>query len=277
MAQFNVILKLLRNEKNMSQQELADALKISKSAINMYERGERQPNFETLELIADYFNVDIDYLLGRTNKTTKIISPSFNHVVSNDNEHFERGKKHLANINDNFLFLDENGQDVVVSTFYNELNRCTATSGDVPIISNIIIEEPIFLKKDSFNYNSMKEQAKELRLLKKKSHKDYMDIVRFLWSIGYNSKICIVDLICVIYGLKVPSAQLYEHIASYFTGSYEIKFPNKQCNTVSHFTNYEDAVNYLKQFDMIAACDGKNLSEKTIIQMANAVLMNQPK
>lgn len=60
----------------MSQQELADALGISKSSINMYERGERQPNFEVLETIADFFNVDIDYLLGRTNKTTKIINPN---------------------------------------------------------------------------------------------------------------------------------------------------------------------------------------------------------
>ena len=76
MAQFDKILKLLRNEKNMSQQELADALGISKSSIDMYERGERQPNFEVLEAIADFFNVDIDYLLGRTNKTTKIINPN---------------------------------------------------------------------------------------------------------------------------------------------------------------------------------------------------------
>lgn len=52
MAQFDKILRLLRGEKEMSQQELADALGISKSAINMYERGERQPNFETLEAIA---------------------------------------------------------------------------------------------------------------------------------------------------------------------------------------------------------------------------------
>lgn len=76
MAQFDRILKLLRTEKKMSQQELADALGISKSSINMYERGERQPNFEVLEIIADFFNVDIDYLLGRTTKTTKIINPN---------------------------------------------------------------------------------------------------------------------------------------------------------------------------------------------------------
>lgn len=75
MANFANVLRLLRTKKNMSQQELARALRISKSAVNMYERGERQPNFETLELIADFFNVDTDYLLGRTNKTTRIIRP----------------------------------------------------------------------------------------------------------------------------------------------------------------------------------------------------------
>ena len=41
MAQFDKILKLLRNERNMAQQELADALGIAKSAINLYGRGER--------------------------------------------------------------------------------------------------------------------------------------------------------------------------------------------------------------------------------------------
>ena len=76
MANFSNILRLLRSERDMSQQELADSLGISKSSVNMYERGERQPNFETLELIADYFNVDLDYLLGRTEKTTHIIPPS---------------------------------------------------------------------------------------------------------------------------------------------------------------------------------------------------------
>ena len=38
----------------------------------MYESGSREPDFETLEMIADYFNVDVDYLLGRTSKTTMI-------------------------------------------------------------------------------------------------------------------------------------------------------------------------------------------------------------
>ena len=64
-------LKLLRSEAQLSQAELAKQLKISKSSINMYERGEREPSIETLENIADYFNVDMDYLLGHSNHRNK--------------------------------------------------------------------------------------------------------------------------------------------------------------------------------------------------------------
>lgn len=39
----------------------------------MYERGEREPNFEKLERFADYFNVDIDYLLGKSDIENKTI------------------------------------------------------------------------------------------------------------------------------------------------------------------------------------------------------------
>ena len=64
MSKFHLRLRELRNSKGLSQQALADALKISKSSINMYERGEREPGIETLEAIADYFNIDMDYLIG---------------------------------------------------------------------------------------------------------------------------------------------------------------------------------------------------------------------
>ena len=73
MATFNERLKALRTEKGWSQQRLADELEISKSSVNMYERGEREPSFETMEAIADIFNVDMDYLYGRTD--VKIANP----------------------------------------------------------------------------------------------------------------------------------------------------------------------------------------------------------
>lgn len=72
MTRFSERLKLLRNGKYISQQNLADIIGISKSSINMYERGEREPSLETLEAIADYFNVDMDYLIGRQEIKRKI-------------------------------------------------------------------------------------------------------------------------------------------------------------------------------------------------------------
>ncbi len=56
----------LRLEKNMTQSQLAKALKISPSSIGMYEQGRRKPSYELLEEISDYFNVDMDYLMGRS-------------------------------------------------------------------------------------------------------------------------------------------------------------------------------------------------------------------
>lgn len=72
MTRFSDRLKNLRKEKDLSQQELANIIKISKSSINMYERGEREPSFETMESFADFFNVDMDYLHGRQDIKRKV-------------------------------------------------------------------------------------------------------------------------------------------------------------------------------------------------------------
>ena len=63
---FNETLKKLRIEKKLTQEELAQATGLSRSAIGMYESGSREPNFETLEILADFFNVDMNTLLDRT-------------------------------------------------------------------------------------------------------------------------------------------------------------------------------------------------------------------
>lgn len=66
MASFATRLKELRTEAKLTQQDLADTIKVSKSTISMYENGKRLPEYETLEAIADYFNVDMDYLTGKS-------------------------------------------------------------------------------------------------------------------------------------------------------------------------------------------------------------------
>ncbi|MBT9793697.1 helix-turn-helix domain-containing protein [Clostridium sp. MCC334] len=59
------MLKYLRNRDKLSQSELAEKLGVAKSTISMYEVGKREPDFETLEAIADLFNVDMNFLLGK--------------------------------------------------------------------------------------------------------------------------------------------------------------------------------------------------------------------
>lgn len=63
---FQTILKQLRNEKDLSQAELAKFLHLARSTIAQYETGDRTPDYDTLQRIADYFHVSTDYLLGRT-------------------------------------------------------------------------------------------------------------------------------------------------------------------------------------------------------------------
>ena len=59
-------IKALREKENISQKELAKNLGVSSSTIAMYETGKRNPDSDMLKRIGDYFNVSVDYLLGRT-------------------------------------------------------------------------------------------------------------------------------------------------------------------------------------------------------------------
>ena len=60
-------LQHLRLEKGLNQFEMASELNMPQSTYQQYEAGITEPRFSTVIQIADYFNVSIDYLIGRTN------------------------------------------------------------------------------------------------------------------------------------------------------------------------------------------------------------------
>jgi transcriptional regulator with XRE-family HTH domain len=60
-------LKSLRNIKGLSQRQLAKILNVAPSTLAMYELDKREPDYETLKKIADFFEVTTDFLLGRSN------------------------------------------------------------------------------------------------------------------------------------------------------------------------------------------------------------------
>lgn len=72
MPKFGLRLRQLRTARALSQMEFSKQIGVSKSSVNMYERGEREPGIETLERIADFFNVDMDYLLGKSDAVSRI-------------------------------------------------------------------------------------------------------------------------------------------------------------------------------------------------------------
>ncbi len=59
-------IKLLREEFNYTQQDLANKLQSSKSVIGLYESETRKPSLEILVKLSEIFNCSIDYILGKS-------------------------------------------------------------------------------------------------------------------------------------------------------------------------------------------------------------------
>ncbi len=66
-------LKSLREEKGISQYKLAERLGVSRGLLSNYEQGSREPDYDTLILIADYYGVSADYLLGLTDVKGRLL------------------------------------------------------------------------------------------------------------------------------------------------------------------------------------------------------------
>lgn len=65
-------LKLLRTNKGLSQQQLAEVIGTSQQSINKYENHNVEPDIDTLIAFADFFNTSVDYLIGNTDIKRKI-------------------------------------------------------------------------------------------------------------------------------------------------------------------------------------------------------------
>lgn len=138
---FSTRLKELRVSKDLSQDDLAKTLGLAKSSISMYEKGKRKPSFEVLESLADFFNVDMDYLLGKTDKTTFIPLSHGASLKKVPMLGYAAAGKPLENLNQAVFYVDiENKYDV---------DFCITVSGDSMIGANIFDGDIIFIKKAS--------------------------------------------------------------------------------------------------------------------------------
>lgn len=95
-------LKALRKSKQLTQEQLGQEINVTKVSVSGYENGNRTPDTATLQRIADFFAVSVDYLLGRTDKPTSILTPASSQenlfFLDEENitpEEAEELKKHL--------------------------------------------------------------------------------------------------------------------------------------------------------------------------------------
>lgn len=66
-------LKTIRNKNGISQQTLASAIGLTQQSVNMYENHKIEPDIDTLIEMANYFNVTVDYLIGRTDENGNVL------------------------------------------------------------------------------------------------------------------------------------------------------------------------------------------------------------
>lgn len=101
-------IKKLREASNISQITLSKHLNISNTTLSQYETGKRIPSDEIKNKLADYFNVSLDYLLGRTNNKNAIDIPQEYtdeyKVTSKDKKQYI---EHMKKANEAFFMNDE--------------------------------------------------------------------------------------------------------------------------------------------------------------------------
>ncbi|MEF9991886.1 MAG: helix-turn-helix transcriptional regulator [Romboutsia sp.] len=74
-------LRALRKEKNITLDQMAESLNTNKVTLSRYETGVREPKQETLNMLANYFNVSVDYLFCRTNEKNPISKEGQDDVI----------------------------------------------------------------------------------------------------------------------------------------------------------------------------------------------------
>jgi len=131
---FSQRLRSLRVEKKLTKKDLAAILPLKYNTYANYESGFREPNMETLQLLARFFNVSLDYLASMTDNKKKADDIAY----LNDEEH---------DFIDRYRLLDPHGKDLVDTVLTKEYSRA-AFPNERPVIEHkqIINEQYVTLQ-----------------------------------------------------------------------------------------------------------------------------------
>ena len=145
--QLNERIKQIRIRHGYSMSEFAKLIGCSKSAIGMYETGQRKPKYEILESIADTFNVDMNYLLGKSD-TERLENFTLSSQFSNL---FPIEKKKIPLLGDiacgKPIYADEDRESYVIAGTNVNADFCLRAKGDSMIGARILDGDIVFIQK----------------------------------------------------------------------------------------------------------------------------------
>jgi len=107
MVTFADRIKELRKLNNMTQTDLGKLLSVGNTTISMYESGKSTPNDEIKLKISEYFNVSVDYLLGKTDIKNYTEDPNITIALHSDTEYDELPKEAKDEINNFIEFVKQ--------------------------------------------------------------------------------------------------------------------------------------------------------------------------
>lgn len=139
-------IKMLRTRANMLQGRLAEILKISVTAMSLYEKGERSVPLDHLKTISNIFNVSIDNLLSNfIFEEIKECEISFEHFKFGSSTIYSAGESKISNPHSVYFTLDDASGDTLVFL------RCNEVTPGVMLVS----ESPILRKLDNKNVSEI--------------------------------------------------------------------------------------------------------------------------
>lgn len=145
--QLNERIKQIRIRHGYSMSEFAKLIGCSKSAIGMYETGQRKPKYEILESIADTFNVDMNYLLGKSD-TERLENFTLSSQFSNL---FPIEKIKIPLLGDiacgKPIYADEDRESYVIAGTNVNADFCLRAKGDSMIGARILDGDIVFIQK----------------------------------------------------------------------------------------------------------------------------------
>ncbi len=149
---FNAILKKLREENGLSQEELARKIGLSKSTIGMYEQGKRTPNHDILKKLAACFEVSLDFLMDYSPEGYKISTEDYGRygispVIT----------KKFPMIGEiacgEPIMCEENYETYVEASRSINADFCLAAKGDSMINARIFDGDVVFIREQSMVEN----------------------------------------------------------------------------------------------------------------------------